>query len=100
VTIELQPHDDGVVLPVRAQPGARSSGIRGAQDGALKVSVTQIAEKGKANKALIAVLSKHLQLRKSQITLLSGPTSAQKRFLIRDMSAAQLRRRIEPLLAE
>ena len=51
-----------MLLPVRAQPGAKSSGVRGEQDGALKVSVTQIAEKGKANKALVAVLSDALDV--------------------------------------
>jgi uncharacterized protein (TIGR00251 family) len=98
--IELQQHDEGVILPVRAQPGAKSSGIRGIQAGALKVSVTQIAEKGKANKALIAVLIKRLKVRKSQIALVSGSTNAHKRFLIRGLSADQLRQRIEHLLAE
>jgi len=47
---------EGVLLPVRAQPGSRQSGIRGEQAGALKVCVTQVAEKGKANKALVKVL--------------------------------------------
>ena len=47
--IELTEHSEGVVLPVRAQAGASKNGIRGEQNGMLKVSVTQIAEKGKAN---------------------------------------------------
>ena len=92
--IELEASDYGIILPVRAQPGSRSSGIRGVQNGALKVSVTQVAEKGKANKALIAVLGKQLGLRKSQIELISGPTAARKRFLVRDVSENQLRERI------
>jgi len=96
--IALEAVTDGVVLPVRAQPGARSSGLRGEQDGALKVAVTQIAEKGKANKALIEVLAKSLGLRQSQIELLSGPTASHKRFLIRDLTAEQLTQRIAAAL--
>lgn len=92
--IELEDVDGGVVLPVRAQPGSRSSGIRGVQNGALKVCVTQVAEKGKANKALIAVLAKQLKLRKSQIELISGPTAPHKRFLVRETSEDELRERI------
>ncbi len=74
------------MLPVRAQPGAKSSGVRGEQDGALKVSVTQIAEKGKANKALVAVLSDALGVRKSQLDLVAGATAGHKQFLVRGVT--------------
>jgi uncharacterized protein (TIGR00251 family) len=96
--IAIESHDQGVILPVRAQPGSRKSELRGAQDGALKVAVTQIAEKGKANKAIIAFLSKQLGLRKSQLELISGETSPQKRFLVRDVTIEQLRAAIDAIL--
>lgn len=85
-------------MPVRAQPGSRRAEVRGERDGALKVSVTQIAEKGKANKAIIALLAKTLGLRKSQFELISGPTSADKRFLVRGIAPETLRQKVEPLL--
>jgi len=88
--IALELHPEGVILPVRAQPGARRNAIRGEQEGQLKVCVTQVPEKGKANKALVAFLAKTLGLRKSQMELLAGETSAQKRFLIRDVSQGEL----------
>src|SRR3954462_11606717 len=88
--VELSPHRDGVILPVRAQPGASKNGLRGEQNGMLKVSVTQIAERGKANKAIIEVLADSLDLRRSQIELLSGELQSQKRFLIRDISQQDL----------
>src|SRR5687767_6864557 len=97
--INLEPHSDGVILPVRAQPGASKSGVRGEHEGQLRVGVTQIAEKGKANKALIQVLAKELDLRRAQIELLSGETSSTKRFLIRGVTMAELSARIEILLA-
>lgn len=97
--IELQPHAQGVLVPVRAQPGASKAGVRGEQNGMLKVAVTQIAEKGKANKALVEVLSRDLKLRKSQIELVSGETSAQKSFLIRGVDAGELAARIQAALA-
>ena len=81
--IALEPHADGTILPVRAQPGARRNEIRSVQDGQLKVCVTQQPEKGKANKAVAELLAKKLGLKKSQIELLSGETSHQKRFLVR-----------------
>ena len=88
--IKLEPHDEGVVLPVRAHASARVNGLRGQQDGALKVSVTQAPEKGKANKAIIEVLAKSLGLKRSQIELITGTTSSQKRFLIRGVTAESL----------
>jgi hypothetical protein len=96
--IALLPHQQGTILPVRAQPRSRRNEIRGLQAGALKVCVTPPAEKGKANQALIQVLSEALGLRKSQIELLSGETTSQKRFLVRDLTAAALAARIEAVL--
>jgi hypothetical protein len=92
--LALEPHPDGTVLPVRAQPGARHNEIRGEQDGALKVCVTQSPEKGKANKAIVEVLSKALSLRKSQIELIAGETSHKKRFLVRGLTPEELHGRI------
>jgi uncharacterized protein (TIGR00251 family) len=88
--IEMQTHPEGTILPVRAQPGARRNEIRGEQEGALKVCVTQSPEKGKANKAVIELVAKSLKLRKSQIELIAGETSHQKRFLIRDVTPEEL----------
>ena len=97
--IDLQSHPDGIVLPVRAGPAARRDGIRGEQGGALKVSVVQVAEKGKANQALARVIAKGLALRKSQVTLLSGTTHAGKRFLVSGISRAELEQRLRALLS-
>ena len=91
-------HRGGVILPVRAQPGARRSEIRGEQDAALKVCVTQPPEKGKANRAIVALLCKRLSLRKSQIELIAGETSHRKRFLIRDVTPEELADRIDRVL--
>jgi uncharacterized protein (TIGR00251 family) len=95
--IEIQAHTDGALLPVRALPGSRSNAVRGEQDGSLKVSVTQAAEKGKANKAIRDLLAKSLGIRKSQVELVSGVTVSQKVFLIRDVTRNELFRRIERL---
>jgi len=94
----LQPHAEGTILPVRAQPAARRNEIRGGQDGMLKVCVTQSPERGKANKAIIALLSKLLSLKKSQIELIAGATSPKKRLLIRDITPEELSARIAGLL--
>ena len=98
--LNVQRHPDGAILPVRAQPGARRNEIRGIQDGALKVCVTQAPEKGKANKAIVEVLAKWLGVRKSQIELLSGETASQKKFLVREIQQEELAERMNARLAE
>jgi uncharacterized protein (TIGR00251 family) len=95
--LELTPHAEGTILPVRARPGANRNEIRGEQDGMLKVYVTQAPERGKANKAIIALLSKALALKKSQIELISGETSPRKKFLVRDVTPDDLAERIQRL---
>jgi uncharacterized protein len=96
--VELSDHPNGIILPVKAQPGSKRNAIRGEQNGMLKISVTQVAEKGKANKALIDVLAKELGLARSQIELIAGELQPQKRFLIRGLSRANLSERIEESL--
>jgi len=98
--IALAEHPEGCLLPVRAQPGARKAVLLGEQAGALKVAVTAPPEDGRANKALADVLRDVLGLKRSQVELFSGPTSRDKRFLIRGLSKAELERRLALLLQE
>ena len=96
--IEIRDTAEGCLLAVRAQPGARKAGIGGDHNGALKVAVTAAPEQGKANKALIELLSKQLGLKKSQIELVSGEASREKMFLLREVKAVDVRARLDELL--
>jgi uncharacterized protein (TIGR00251 family) len=98
--IALTDHAEGVVLPVRAQPGARKAGVQGEQAGALKVAVTAPPEDGRANKALLELLRELLGLKRSQLELVGGLTSRDKRVLIRGMSASNLHARLASLLGD
>jgi uncharacterized protein (TIGR00251 family) len=89
--VKLESNARGVILPVRANAGARRNGIVGVRNGALRVAVTAAPEKGKANRAIVEVLSKSLQMSKSSIELLSGETSTQKRFLLVGADATAVR---------
>jgi uncharacterized protein len=97
--IALEPRSEGVLLPVRAHPGARANAIKGEQDGMLKVSVTQAPEKGKANKAIVELLAKRLGLKKHQFALVSGETSGQKKFLVSGVSVDELQTRLQDLIS-
>ena len=93
--VELTTTSEGTVLAVTAQAGASCSGLRGEQNGRLKVAVTQVAEKGKANKVLISTIAKALGLRKSQVELISGKSQPLKQFLVRDISVEALSERLQ-----
>jgi uncharacterized protein len=68
------------------------------QGGAIKVSVTQVAEKGKANRAILDVLARSLRLKKSQLQLLGGETSSSKKFLVREITLDEFQKRIRAIL--
>ncbi len=86
----LADHPDGALVAVHAHAGARRNHIQYSPGVGLRVWITQAPEKGKANKAILALLAKELGVRKSQIELVAGDTSPQKRFLIRGITAAEL----------
>ena len=82
----MEPHPEGVVLVVRAHPGARRQMVDARRDDILKASVVAPPEKGKANKDIIALFAKVLSLPKSSFALLSGEGARQKRLLARGLS--------------
>lgn len=89
----------GVYLNVHAQPGARRAAICGMHGDALKITVRQAAEAGRANAAIIELLAKELGLSRQQFELASGHTSRRKRLFIK-ADASQITGRIEELLRD
>ena len=84
----------GCVLAVLAQARARRNGVVGEHAGALKVAVTAPPEDGKANRALVELLQNVLGVKRSQVELLAGETTRQKRFLIRNLAKQELQSRL------
>ncbi len=89
--IELRATPDGVLLPVHAQPGARRERIVGEHGGRLKIAVSQPAEKGRANAAIIACLAAEFDIRASQMTIHTGETSPRKLLQIGGVTVEQVR---------
>jgi uncharacterized protein (TIGR00251 family) len=88
--IQVTEHTEGCILPVRAQPGAKKTAVVGDYNGALKIAVTSPPENGRANDAIIEAMRESLGLKRSQISLIIGQTSRDKKFLIRGMSKPEL----------
>lgn len=97
--IELVETGDGVVLPVQAQPRAKRVGVTGVHAGRLKVAVAEPPEQGKANTAIIRLLSDVLQLKRQQIEITAGASSSHKRFLITGIDRHTLQRRLDEILS-
>lgn len=88
MTGPLRPHENGVLLDIRLTPNAASDRIEGIFiDGEkrerLKVKVTAISEKGKANKALLKLLCKSMRQPTSGCDILIGKLDRNKTILIK-----------------
>ncbi len=81
-------------LSVYVQPGASADRIEGEYNAMLKVRISAPPEKGKANKALIRLLSATLGIPKSGVTVVKGETCRAKQLKLNGISAAEIEKRI------
>ena len=98
----LRKVNEGWIVAVHLTPNASRNEVTGLEkiDGKatrLKVKVTTDPEKGKANKALSALLAKYFKLPKSSIEVISGSKSRTKGVLIRG-SHADIEQKIDQVL--
>ena len=84
--------NDGVVLSLHCQPGAKASRVVGLHDDRLKLQVQAPPLENRANEALVAWLAVQLSLPRKQIEILTGQTSRQKRVLVRGATLEQVER--------
>ena len=87
-----------MLLTIKVIPNASRNQIDGWEEEVLHIRITAVPEKGKANEAVIAFLSKILKISKSQIRLVAGSTSRIKRFQIDDLSLPELESKILPMI--
>ena len=80
---------------IKVLPKAGRNAIDGWENDELKVRLRAVAEKGEANRVLIAFLAEILNLPKSAVTLLRGETSRHKLLLIRGLDRPELEQRFE-----
>jgi uncharacterized protein len=82
-------------LRLRVTAGAGRNEIVGRHGDAWKVRVSAAPERGRANEALLGLLSARLGLPRSELTLLSGHTAQNKVVELRGLSGAEAVRRLE-----
>lgn len=78
----LRSAEGGLLLSVRVQPRAAKNEVAGGHGESLKIRLTSPPVDGKANKALIAFLSKLFKLPKSAFSIQSGERSREKQIFI------------------
>ena len=71
-----------MLISVKAKPKAKENKIEKLDNGILKISVKEPPEKGKANFAIVKLLSQHFKTPQSHIRLIVGATSSTKIFEI------------------
>ena len=72
---------EGAEIAVRVTPKASRDRIL-VEDDTIRVYVTTVPEDGKANKAVVKLLSKTLRVPKTRLDLIRGATSRDKVFRI------------------
>lgn len=84
-------------LQIKVIPSSSKDCIAGWLEDTLKVKVKAPPEKGRANKAIIKVLEKKLDLPKGSINITSGSTSRKKVIEIKCCNDAVINKKLEAL---
>lgn len=84
--IEITETDSGLSILLKVQPNSKKNALIGKYGKRLKVSVTSPQEKGKANKAVIKLIASVLGVKTSQISIMSGQTTREKKIHISGMT--------------
>jgi uncharacterized protein YggU (UPF0235/DUF167 family) len=81
-------------LRLRVSPGAKRSEVVGRHGEGWKVRVRAAPERGRANAAVVELLSASLALPRGSISILSGHTSADKIVEVRGLDSELVSRRL------
>jgi uncharacterized protein (TIGR00251 family) len=90
--IDITEKDGGVSFNVRVVPRSSKSEIVGEHYRALKVKLTAPPVEGAANAELVKVLAKHFGVSRSDIQIVAGATSKNKRISIDNLSQSDFER--------
>lgn len=92
---------DGIRVALRVSPGAKKTGIKGTYgEMALKLAVTSLPEKGRANAEVETLLAAVLGVAASQVEVVRGASSRDKVALVRGNSEKRVNEALEELLCE
>ena len=84
------------VIELRVQPNAAKNEVVEFSNGVFRVRVAAPPVKGKANKELVAFLSKALDLGRDSLTIVKGHTSHNKVIAVAGLSQEEVVKRLTP----
>ncbi|MEE4242823.1 MAG: DUF167 domain-containing protein [Desulfopila sp.] len=85
-------------LKLIIQTKAKKTGIVGVYDGMLKLAVASPPVDGKANNEVIAFLADFFNVKKSDVSIISGERSRRKICLLGSLEEEDIRERLRPFL--
>jgi uncharacterized protein (TIGR00251 family) len=88
------PEDNSSYLNLKVTPNAARSLVNGYKGGVLQLRIAAPPVKGKANRELVAVLSRALGVSKSAIKIVKGQTSRHKVVKIEGLSNKEINKRL------
>jgi uncharacterized protein (TIGR00251 family) len=80
---------------LRVSPGARRTELVGRHGEAWKVRVAATPEQGRANEAVLDLLSRELELPRRSLSIVSGHAARDKVILLEGIDPAESERRLE-----
>jgi hypothetical protein len=83
-----------MLLTVRVTPSAGRDALLGWQDDTLRLSVAAPAQRGKANEAVLRLLSVALGLPRDRLRIVRGQTSRRKVIAVEGLDEAEVRARL------
>lgn len=95
-----QEHRHGTQIDIVVQPRASNTEIVGGHDGAIRVRIAAPPVDGAANAALIELLARILDVRKSDIEIVTGGSGRRKRVLIHGLPVEQVREMLDKAIGE
>ncbi len=91
MTLQITEGKGGCTFRVRVLPRSRRDEVVGRHGDALKIRLTAPPVRGKANRALQEFLADQLRISPSDVEILTGHTSRQKRVRVMGVSADAVR---------
>jgi len=95
--VEIGQATGGVEFGVKVVPGASRTRVVGVWDKAIKIAVSAPPEAGQANAAVIKLLAGVLDVKRADVSIVSGHGRPTKRIAVRALTAVVMRERLEAL---
>jgi len=92
------PEGGGSLLRVHVRPGASRPGVAGLHAGALALRVAARPLEGAANREVLAMIARALDVAPSTVELVAGARGRDKRIRIHGLDPAAVERRLAPRL--